>query len=291
MKKPEPIKSLNEIMNDLQVQRFGFRTQDWGSLPKPEPLDNRFRRGEIGTGLGVVNKDKFSNPTIDEDKTQLTEREFDSPELSIKKVASLNAMKTLAKGTKWDVGNPEYYSSYTAKGPLYHIHDKKNNKRFLYHPSTKTLANVHDEVVKPASVGKHPALDKLFAEKFSNPVGEEGEKKSKSDKSGATSGDSDVRSPTSTDVRSPTSSKTSTDAYTAGNVTITGGAGSGDTSVHITQVPDNTKGAIKGRNITPDQKRAELGIDNEGDPSPMKAKLGKEPPSAKAEHKFLKTLR
>jgi hypothetical protein len=105
-------------------------------------------------------------------------------------------------------------------------------------------------------------------------------KKSKSDKSGATSGNSDVRSPTSTDVRSPTSTKTSTDAYTAGNVTITGGAGSGDTAVHITLAPDNTKYAVKGRNITPDQKRAEMGIDNEGDPSAMKAKLGKEPSSA-----------
>ena len=35
----------------------------------------------------------------------------------------------------------------------------------------------------------------------------------------------------STDVRSPTS--TSTKAYTAGNVTVTGGAGDGDTTVHV----------------------------------------------------------
>jgi hypothetical protein len=114
------------------------------------------------------------------------------------------------------------------------------------------------------------------------------------DKSGATSGNSDVRSPTSTstdvrsptstdvrsptstDVRSPTSTKTSTDAYTAGNVTVTGGAGSGDTTVKITQVPGNTEDAIKGRNISPEQKRAEMGIDNEGDPSSMDANLGKD---------------
>ena len=47
---------------------------------------------------------------------------------------------------------------------------------------------------------------------------EEPEKKddeAKSDTSGASSGDSDVRSPTSTE--------TSTDAYTSGNVTVTGG--------------------------------------------------------------------
>jgi hypothetical protein len=107
-----------------------------------------------------------------------------------------------------------------------------------------------------------------------------------SGKSGATSGNSDVRSPTSTstdvrsptstDVRSPTSTKTSTDAYTAGNVTVTGGAGSGDTTVKITQVPGNTEDAIKGRNISPEQKRAEMGIDNEGDPSSMDANLGKD---------------
>lgn len=59
--------------------------------------------------------------------------------------------------------------------------------------------------------------------------------------SGATSGNSDVRSPTSTevrsptstDVRSPTSTETSTDAYTSGNITVTGGAGAGNTEVHI----------------------------------------------------------
>lgn len=108
------------------------------------------------------------------------------------------------------------------------------------------------------------------------PAAKPTKKKGSSDKSGATSGNSDVRSPTSTDVRSPTSTKTSTDAYTAGNVTVTGGAGSGDTSVHITQVPDNTKTAMRGRNISPEQKRAEMGIDNAGDPSSMNAKLGKD---------------
>jgi hypothetical protein len=41
----------------------------------------------------------------------------------------------------------------------------------------------------------------------------------------------DVRSPTSTDVRSPTN--TSTQAHTSDNVTVTGGAGDGNTSVNI----------------------------------------------------------
>lgn len=51
-----------------------------------------------------------------------------------------------------------------------------------------------------------------------------------------TSTSTEVRSPTSTstEVRSPTS--TSTDAYTRGNITVTGGAGAGATSVHVTQV-------------------------------------------------------
>ena len=49
--------------------------------------------------------------------------------------------------------------------------------------------------------------------------------------------DSSVRSPTrtSSDVRSPT--RTSTWAKTTGNVTVTGGAGDGDTRVFIT--PDS----------------------------------------------------
>jgi hypothetical protein len=59
----------------------------------------------------------------------------------------------------------------------------------------------------------------------------------------------EVRSPTSTstEVRSPTetSTSTSTDAYTAGNVTVTGGAGAGATTVKIHQhkMPESDKGS------------------------------------------------
>jgi hypothetical protein len=57
------------------------------------------------------------------------------------------------------------------------------------------------------------------------------------------SSDSSVRSPTSTptDVRSPTRTRTatSTDAYTAGNITVTGGAGAGATKVIIHQKKPN----------------------------------------------------
>ena len=55
--------------------------------------------------------------------------------------------------------------------------------------------------------------------------------------------DSSVRSPTrtSSDVRSPTRTRTatSTDAYTAGNITVTGGAGAGATKVTILQRKPN----------------------------------------------------
>ena len=40
-------------------------------------------------------------------------------------------------------------------------------------------------------------------------------------------------SPTSTDVRSPTRTSTATDAYTADNLTVTGGAGAGNTTVNV----------------------------------------------------------
>jgi len=57
------------------------------------------------------------------------------------------------------------------------------------------------------------------------------------------SSDSSVKSPTrtSTEVRSPTRTKTatSTDAYTAGNITVTGGAGAGATKVTIHQRKPN----------------------------------------------------
>ena len=79
------------------------------------------------------------------------------------------------------------------------------------------------------------------------------------------SSDSSVRSPTSTstDVRSPTKTRTatSTDAYTAGNITVTGGAGAGATTVIIRQrkasedprggvhAPRNTDKSNKGRTL------------------------------------------
>jgi hypothetical protein len=57
---------------------------------------------------------------------------------------------------------------------------------------------------------------------------------------------------TSTEVRSPTktSTETSTDAYTAGNVTVTGGAGSGaHTTVHIHQrkLPEDPDGSKRSK--------------------------------------------
>ena len=81
-------------------------------------------------------------------------------------------------------------------------------------------------------------------------------------KSGATSGDSEVHSPTSTEVHSPTSTETSTEAYTAGNVTVTGGAGDGDTIVTITQAPkDDDDGDI----TFADETNKKYPIDTEAD--------------------------
>lgn len=69
------------------------------------------------------------------------------------------------------------------------------------------------------------------------------QKKVKANRGRRNSSDSSVRSPTSTstDVRSPTRTKTatSTDAYTAGNITVTGGAGAGATKVTIHQLKPN----------------------------------------------------
>ena len=57
----------------------------------------------------------------------------------------------------------------------------------------------------------------------------------------------EVRSPTSTstEVRSPTKTSTSTDATTTGNITVTGGAGAGATTVtvHQRKLPDDPKSA------------------------------------------------
>lgn len=75
----------------------------------------------------------------------------------------------------------------------------------------------------------------------------------------ATGNDSSVRSPTSTstEVRSPTS--TSTEAHTADNVTVTGGAGDGDTTVNIYTDPQKVKVLAAG-NPTGCEKRGEIAV-------------------------------
>ena len=85
-------------------------------------------------------------------------------------------------------------------------------------------------------VGKNPV--------GKNPVGKNGDSSVKSPTS------SDVRSPTSTEVtsptrtstevRSPTRTATSTDAFTSGNITITGGAGAGAITTVTITAPEKT---------------------------------------------------
>ena len=105
-----------------------------------------------------------------------------------------------------------------------------------------------EEKMEDTSATIDADAEKTKAEK----AAKEADKKSPGSTSGASSGDSDVRSPTSTDVRSPTSTRTevrsptstetSTDAYTSGNVTVTGGAGDGaNTTVHIHVPPKEDK--------------------------------------------------
>ena len=70
----------------------------------------------------------------------------------------------------------------------------------------------------------------------------------KASPSGTSSTSTDAHSPTSTstEVRSPTS--TSTEAHTSGNVTVTGGAGAGNTTVNIhtdAQAAQKMTGTVK----------------------------------------------
>lgn len=70
----------------------------------------------------------------------------------------------------------------------------------------------------------------------------------RSDVRSPTSTRTEVRSPTrtSTDVRSPTSTRTSTRALTSGNITVTGGAGAGATTVNL-----RPGGGSSGKRVTP----------------------------------------
>ena len=109
--------------------------------------------------------------------------------------------------------------------------------------STSDPAMAAEEAPLLTSDAAKSKSDKKDTKKDSKTDAKSGAGASSGDTSGASSGDSDVRSPTSTrtEVRSPTSTETSTDAYTSGNVTVTGGAGDGDTVVHIHSNPEEQK--------------------------------------------------
>jgi len=111
--------------------------------------------------------------------------------------------------------------------------------RVTYEPSLFTYAAYFDkdDVLYPdplnEKVGKAAARGITIGADLSGPSDVRSPTSTSTEVRSPTSTSTEVRSPTSTstEVRSPTS--TSTDAYTQGNVTVTGGAGDGATIVHI----------------------------------------------------------
>lgn len=124
-----------------------------------------------------------------------------------------------------------------------------NEKKSKDEDSTTPEVTPSDTESAESKLAKKSATIDADAEKTkSDKASKDTEEKLPGSTSGASSGDSDVRSPTSTEVRSPTSTRTevrsptstetSTDAYTSGNITVTGGAGDGaNTTVHIHAAP------------------------------------------------------
>lgn len=118
----------------------------------------------------------------------------------------------------------------------------------------KQSIETYEGEVKEESEVKPKKLDKKSDSKTDD------KKKDIKPTSGAVSGNSDVRSPTSTDVRSPTRTATSTDAYTSGNVTVTGGAGAGaTTTVTIKSDPEKQKRLKSGQGEKQETKEELIG--------------------------------
>ena len=115
----------------------------------------------------------------------------------------------------------------------------------------RKLASGDIQVLLPNGTLSNPRKRKGIIDKVTRMFSSGGKLLRNPSGSGATSGNSEVHSPTSTEVRSPTRTATSTDAYTAGNVTVTGGAGRGATSVHIHQrkLPESDRGSRRGKGM------------------------------------------
>lgn len=63
----------------------------------------------------------------------------------VRKVNSYEAMKVLGSNTKWCVvPSEETFHGYRKDGPLFHVHDKKTDERFLLHDNSKQYMDVHD---------------------------------------------------------------------------------------------------------------------------------------------------
>lgn len=66
----------------------------------------------------------------------------------VRKVNSHEAMKVLGSKTKWCVvPSDDYFHSYRELSPLFHVHDKKTDERFLVHDHSDQYMDVNDSPV------------------------------------------------------------------------------------------------------------------------------------------------
>jgi hypothetical protein len=106
-----------------------------------------------GSGVQTKSMAKTADEqTLDQHSKQI----HSSPNLSVRQIDSggHKAMSILSRNTRWCVSNEGTFEGYAKRGPLYWMHDKKNNKRYLYHPQSDQLMKEddtradHNEIMK-----------------------------------------------------------------------------------------------------------------------------------------------
>jgi len=96
-------------------------------------------------GSGVQTK-SMAKSADEETLDQHSKKIHGSPNLTIRQIntGGHKAMGILSRNTRWCVSNEGTFEGYAKRGPLYWMHDKNANKRYLYHPQSDQLMKEDD---------------------------------------------------------------------------------------------------------------------------------------------------
>ncbi len=119
-------------------------------------------RDAVAPHLGTFTSNRAEVKAV---KHEGAETLHDSPDLNIVKLKTEEAACHYGAGTQWCTaakhGNNTFFH-YNKEGPLYVVHDKKENKKYQFHFESDQFMNENDEPIDiDKLVEKHPVLMKI----------------------------------------------------------------------------------------------------------------------------------